>query len=78
MEKTKGDLKKNSLTFEKKLQALENEIKEKDMALFELQKAQNQKEAEQYYLSNASLVQTYQQTGKKTEEEDGVKAKKVR
>ena len=50
----------------------------KNDAISELKQQQNLKEAEQYYLANASLVQTYQQSQLKNEEADNIQTKKIR
>jgi len=50
----------------------------KNDAFSELKQQQHLKEAEQYYLANASLVQTYQQSQLKNEEADNIQTKKIR
>ena len=50
----------------------------KNETISELKQQQNLKEAEQYYLANASLVQTYQQSHLKNEEADQLQAKKIK
>jgi chromosome segregation ATPase len=57
---------------------LSQKLNEKDATLFQMQRVQNQKEAEQNYLANASLVQTYRQQEKKNEVGEDVMMKKMR
>ena len=78
LERTKGDFKKAVVTYDEKIEDLSQQVKEKDQKLFELQRIQHQKEAEQYYLSNASLVQTYQQVGKKAGEDEEAQNRKYK
>ena len=51
--------------YEKRFGELTEELRIKNETIFELKKMQNQKEAEQNYLANASLVQTYKQINQK-------------